>query len=763
MVMDPTGYGNHFFGIFERSTLLVEDSNYEGMASTRGGSISSSSTDVNITCTKSGVLHKWTNYIKGYRQRWFVLDSDGILSYYRNNSEVGQTCRGSINLQEAKICTDSATHSLTISASSQTFHLKAEDEHDRQQWLKALKYARHRAIKAADSEEDEELRMDSLSNFGSPAAIDSMNQALEGKLKELRTYNALIAKCSTELLEALNELEPSEKRRSLCNRITSFKSTAAAMMHACEEFVNLTAKESRKITRYAANEHEQRLRLQDQLEVLAKQHSSLERAAFLTTDSKGVVEPPFFESDEEFHDASDKMIEERSEDRKSNSSQTNSVTEEDRQLFEAEIITPFGNCKPAKALEHNSALAVAPPKNVRVRRTKIPERLTVSLNLWSIMRNCIGKELSKIPMPVNFNEPLSVLQRISEDLEYAHLLDTAAELTDSCEQMCYIAAYAVSSYSTTGNRATKPFNPLLGETFECDRTNDLGWRSLAEQVSHHPPITAHHAEGRKWKVHQDFTMTSRFRGKYLSVIPVGYTHIEFLGQQNKYSFKKVTTTVHNIIVGRLWIDNHGEMVIDNHVTGDKCFLKFHAYSYFSRESPRKVTGLVKDRNGKLQWVIQGFWDKHLDYMKVKKGDEIGDKSVLETDVPIRVWTVNPPYPGAEKMYHFTKFAIELNEMEDGIAPTDSRLRPDQRLMENGKWDEANRVKVDLEEKQRTVRRRREALAEKAMQAGQPFEEYKPLWFAKAQHECTGAVIHLFTGEYWEKKKIGDWSMCPDIF
>jgi len=40
----------------------------------------------------------------------------------------------------------------------------------------------------------------------------------------------------------------------------------------------------------------------------------------------------------------------------------------------------------------------------------------------------------------------------------------------------------VSSYSTTAVRTGKPFNPLLGETFEFDRTEDLGWRSLAEQV-----------------------------------------------------------------------------------------------------------------------------------------------------------------------------------------------------------------------------------------------------------------------------------------
>lgn len=39
--------------------------------------------DSNITIKKQGSLSKWTNYIKGYRIRWFVLDSQGTLSYYR--------------------------------------------------------------------------------------------------------------------------------------------------------------------------------------------------------------------------------------------------------------------------------------------------------------------------------------------------------------------------------------------------------------------------------------------------------------------------------------------------------------------------------------------------------------------------------------------------------------------------------------------------------------------------------------------------------
>lgn len=67
-------------------------------------------------------------------------------------------------------------------------------------------------------------------------------------------------------------------------------------------------------------------------------------------------------------------------------------------------------------------------------------------------------------------------------MEYAYLLDRAAEKQSTVEQICYVAAYAITAYSTTGNRTTKPFNPILGETYECDRMDDLRWRSLTEQV-----------------------------------------------------------------------------------------------------------------------------------------------------------------------------------------------------------------------------------------------------------------------------------------
>ena len=63
-------------------------------------------------------------------------------------------------------------------------------------------------------------------------------------------------------------------------------------------------------------------------------------------------------------------------------------------------------------------------------------------------------------------------------------------------------------------------------------------------------------------------MRSRFKGKYLEIEPLGIAHLEF-PNGNHYTWRKVKTVVHNIVIGKLWIDQHGEMEIINHFTGDK--------------------------------------------------------------------------------------------------------------------------------------------------------------------------------------------------
>ena len=121
------------------------------------------------------------------------------------------------------------------------------------------------------------------------------------------------------------------------------------------------------------------------------------------------------------------------------------------------------------------------PAAVTTGRTKlpVPQPDKVNLNLWSCLKQCIGKELSKITMPVHWNEPISLLQRISEYMNYSHLLRSAPDLDDPVLRLQHVATFAVSALASNFLRMGKPFNPLLGETYQLEQD---GFRIVCEQV-----------------------------------------------------------------------------------------------------------------------------------------------------------------------------------------------------------------------------------------------------------------------------------------
>ena len=152
----------------------------------------------------------------------------------------------------------------------------------------------------------------------------------------------------------------------------------------------------------------------------------------------------------------------------------------------------------------------------------VPKTETEGVNLWNLLCKNIGKDLSKISMPVTLNEPLSTLQRLCEELEYSELLEKAVNAETALERLQWVVAFSISSYGSCNARAShKPFNPLLGETFECVR-DDKGFRFVSEQVSHHPPISVAHATGAGWEWEQSLRIRSKFWGKCFSVL----SHLE---------------------------------------------------------------------------------------------------------------------------------------------------------------------------------------------------------------------------------------------
>ena len=83
--------------------------------------------------------------------------------------------------------------------------------------------------------------------------------------------------------------------------------------------------------------------------------------------------------------------------------------------------------------------------------------------------------------------------------------------------------------------------------------------TLTLQVTHHPPMFAMHCEHRGWTLWEEYTVASKFRGKYVVCYPIGCCHFVFHKSGNHYTWTKVSTTVHNIIVGKLWVDQVREV------------------------------------------------------------------------------------------------------------------------------------------------------------------------------------------------------------
>jgi hypothetical protein len=80
------------------------------------------------------------------------------------------------------------------------------------------------------------------------------------------------------------------------------------------------------------------------------------------------------------------------------------------------------------------------------------------------------------------------------------------------------ASWAVSVYPAY-QRTWKPFNPILGETYEMVNHNDVTF--LAEQVSHHPPMSSGHAENSHFTYEVTSKLKTKFLGNSVDVYPVG--------------------------------------------------------------------------------------------------------------------------------------------------------------------------------------------------------------------------------------------------
>lgn len=161
-----------------------------------------------------GPLSKWTNVMKGWQFRWFVLEENsGLLSYYTSKEKMMKGVRrGCVRLKGAVIgIDDQDVNTFTITVDHKTFHFQAKDGEEREKWVRRLEDTilrhanRSRGIWSSDN---------TGSTYGGFNASDAKRsnhlQTLDKRISEADAYLQL-------MIEQTNKIENKLKAAASSN------------------------------------------------------------------------------------------------------------------------------------------------------------------------------------------------------------------------------------------------------------------------------------------------------------------------------------------------------------------------------------------------------------------------------------------------------------------------------------------------------------------------------------------------------------------
>ncbi|KAI9572777.1 Oxysterol-binding protein-domain-containing protein [Boletus coccyginus] len=702
--------------------------------------------DQAIVC-QGWLLKKRRKKMQGFARRYFVLYQSGALTY-----SLDPKCpvRDRIFLPHAALSTVVGRKDIHLDSSTATFHIRCPSPEDFNNWTFAFrKFIVADARRSSASKSTPRLTHPQWNK--SSIVAEDMGLAiaeLESAITALYTEDTSRKNCS---FKSKSDKEKSNNHRDVGSVFSKFKKSGP---HVTQEDGTLT----RPSPDTNVNIHVRRAHIA--LESLKSQHATLLRSLYVLQND---ALPPTMRGS-----PLPKTIDEKTDELLSASGFSASLSHRSNRIssttdlsdsapvewFDAEdkfgeeffLEDPTPEEDKARLVlqsgdsglnDYGSASSDeedTPPKTVRnddsslracqvLRRTRLPSGpVGDEGSLFAMLKKNVGKDLSTIAFPVSFNEPLTLLQRTAEELEYHGLLQQAAEANEPVERMCYVAAFAISSYAHTRHRSgRKGFNPMLAETFE-----DVRMKFIAEKVSHNPVVIAYHAEGDGWELHGTSAGKTKFWGKSLEIIPLGTTQLKIGDDQ--YEWNKPSSFMRNLMMGTKYLEHCGKMTIKNTVNGASCVVDFKQTGYWGASN--EVAGAVLSRSGDVCARIEGKWD---------------DQIVLALDSShLRVlWRITPFPKQTMEYYGFTLFGITLNEitsdLEGKLPSTDSRLRPDVRALEEGNVDDAEAYKTRLEELQRD-RRRRGA-------------DRTPRWFEQVGEDWK------YKGGYWEARTTG-WREAP---
>ncbi|XP_050411094.1 oxysterol-binding protein-related protein 8 isoform X2 [Patella vulgata] len=257
--------------------------------------------------------------------------------------------------------------------------------------------------------------------------------------------------------------------------------------------------------------------------------------------------------------------------------------------------------------------------------------------IWTLVKQVRpGMDLSKVVLPTFILEPRSFLDKLTDYYYHADMLSEAVLQEDPFTRMKSVVQWYLAGFYKKPKGLKKPYNPIIGETFRCywrhPKTNSRTFY-IAEQISHHPPVSAFHISNRRdgFSISGSILAKSKFYGNSISAILDGTAKLTFLKRGEDYFITMPYAHCKGILIGTLTMEMGGKITINCPKTGYRCDLEFKLKPFLgSGEASNKVSGKIKVGTDTL-CSIDGHWDQEI-YIKDKMTGESSPFFVVNKEV-----------------------------------------------------------------------------------------------------------------------------------
>lgn len=518
-----------------------------------------------------GPISKWTNIIKGWQNRYLVLDQTAQTLYYYTSIDcyMQGEGRGAVKLRGSVIGIDDDDDCMfTITTDDKAFHFQAKDPEERERWIQAIQ-------KAVDSH-----------HFLTEAIQICESGTGTRQLAELGGYLALLKTHMLNLELRVNNISGQERD----NVLVVLKNTKRFIESV--EYANIwlqlqtdgAGKLEEQFTEPVADE-------QISPSVIDLLHTPIPVTSYSSSDENDLSD------DDCFFDAL--------EDQGSSALDCNNRT----------AVTSAGLKHPTEVYD---ACYEDDQENSQI---ESPVDCSIFTHLLSQVK--LGMDLTRVTLPTFILERRSFLEMIADFLAHPDLFTNIPNGANPYERFLNTVRWYLSAFHA-GRKSVvpkKPYNPILGEIFQCTyefpnehsaHDEDVATKAevsfVAEQVSHHPPVSAYYAQCIDKNIEAEgwIWTKSRFLGLSVGVNMVGVTTLRLLDFGEEYTMT-FPNAYGRSIFSVPWFELGGKVCIECKQTGYQFDSEFLTKPFYGGEK-HCVSGVIKGPGGKQLCSVDGQWN-----------------------------------------------------------------------------------------------------------------------------------------------------------